>query len=440
MSKNRITIISYPIEYGLGGGAKREYHVIKEFLNYIDAELYFPFRYIVEIALLKENNSKIVEYAIKSLENLENKGLFIPNHIFYLLENKLYIDSLYKTFTKNKKVNFLKYALNLEKFESMFIEKIIRNRELNPEKSQKIYIPHELFEFIFPGYFIAKKYNKDVFILLQESPFLRIKTFYRFFKYNAPSTIIYKYNGEKSKKILIYLNKNNYLKKVLAVSHAPIILSNLNNYLDNYKVLKIGNAFNKKLLKFRKFKKENYLVFYSRLVPEKGILEIPLIVNEIKKVYEDIKLFVIGSFTKSSVKTQFLNLVKKLKLENNIILTGFLNEKKLYKIVSKAKVLIYPSHQDSYSLVILESLALGTSVVAYDIPAILSKYRKLRPVKIVKEENIKEMAKKSIEILNQNLNEYKEEHNDKNTLNFLNLHSSWKNVALEELKELGFKI
>ncbi|MEM0242869.1 MAG: glycosyltransferase [Candidatus Aenigmatarchaeota archaeon] len=440
MSKDRITIISCPVEYGLGGGAKREYYVIKESMNYIDMELYFPFRYIVEIALLKENNPKIVEYTIRSLENLENRGLLVPNNIFRLLENEIYLDFLCKKFMKHKKINLLTYTLNLEKFESTFLEKIIKNRELNPEKSQKIYIPHELFEFIFPGYFIAKKYNKDVFILLQESPFLRIITFYRFFKYNAPSTIIYKYNGEKSKKILIYLNKNNYLKKILAVSYAPIILSNLNNYLDNYKVLKIGNAFNKKLLKFRKFKKENYLVFYARLVPEKGILEIPPIVNEIKKVFEDVKLFVIGSFTKPSVKTQFLNLVKKLKLENNIILTGFLNEKKLYKIVSKAKALIYPSHQDAYPLVILESLALGTSVVVYDIPAILLKYRKLRPVKIVKEGSIKEMAKKAIEILNQNLNEYKEEHNDKNTLNFLNLHSSWKNVALEELKELGFKI
>jgi glycosyltransferase involved in cell wall biosynthesis len=92
-------------------------------------------------------------------------------------------------------------------------------------------------------------------------------------------------------------------------------------------------------------------------------------------------------------------------------------------------MLIYPSHCDTFSLVVLESLCLGTSVVAYNIPAITSIYRNLPAVRIVEEYDYKNMAKKAIEILKMDLNKFREEHTDRNLLAFLDLHHSWRNVA-----------
>jgi glycosyltransferase involved in cell wall biosynthesis len=67
-------------------------------------------------------------------------------------------------------------------------------------------------------------------------------------------------------------------------------------------------------------------------------------------------------------------------------------DNELRDIISKAKLLIYPSLADGFSLVVLEALALGTPVVAYSIPTIYSVYKDLPAVRFAKPGNVKEMA------------------------------------------------
>jgi len=66
---------------------------------------------------------------------------------------------------------------------------------------------------------------------------------------------------------------------------------------------------------------------------------------------------------------------------------------------------VYPSHEDSFSLVVLESLALGTMVVAYDIPAIREVYGDL--VYTVQEGDINSMARGVIKVLKMSESEYR---------------------------------
>jgi glycosyltransferase involved in cell wall biosynthesis len=120
----------------------------------------------------------------------------------------------------------------------------------------------------------------------------------------------------------------------------------------------------------------------------------------------------------------------------NLSYLGWLPREKLIDVLSRSSVLIYPSHEDAFPLVVLESLFLGCSVVAYDIPAIRSVYGGLKPVKIVKEYDCKAMAEKAISIL-RNSKEHEEEHFDETFLNFLEQHSSWKNVARAELEAIN---
>jgi glycosyltransferase involved in cell wall biosynthesis len=56
--------------------------------------------------------------------------------------------------------------------------------------------------------------------------------------------------------------------------------------------------------------------------------------------------------------------------------------------------MIYPSHSDAFSLSILESLALGTSVVAYDIAGPKSVFTDLFAVKFSREFDVLGLAKK----------------------------------------------
>ncbi|QIW23735.1 glycosyltransferase family 1 protein [Sulfolobus sp. S-194] len=209
---------------------------------------------------------------------------------------------------------------------------------------------------------------------------------------------------------------------IAAVSSSSLVESGLNG-----KILKPGNAFDPSLLKYRGRGKEDYVVFWSRLNQDKGFPELPDILKIINKEVKT-KLVVMGKFFDNYNKNLFFKKVKKYGI--NVDYLGFVPKEKLYDIASKAKVLIYPSHVDGFSLVVLEALALGIPVVAYDIPAISSVYGDLNQVKIVKEFDKESMAKEAIKIIKMSDKEIEDlMNNDEKLLKFLELHSSWDNVA-----------
>lgn len=421
-----LLIISHPFGSVLSGGSKRAFFILKEFVKKIDVKVFVPFREILEVYLQSRKNSKILPITLKNLKYLEKKGVEFFPQTFEYLENERLVEFFFNKFLQNK-FDLFTYLINLDYFEKVYLEK----HKIEEEKFEFIYNPHDLFQFFYDTYLFSKKLNLKCSFLFQAEPFLRLSYFYRFFKYRKSTFITY-FLGKKSKEILFELEKKNKIKKILLISSAPKIASGFK--FKETKILKPANAFDKKLLKYRKFKKENYLVFFARLVPEKGIYEIPIIARKLKEAGFKEKILIFGNFPNKDIERNFYKIVEKNKVDDIIELKGFVDEKTLYKYVSKAKALIYPSHQDSFPLVVLETLALGTSVVAYNIPAIISVYRNLKPVKIVREGNIEQMVSELLNILNQDDEKYLEEHMSIN--NFLELHSSWKKVAETELNEL----
>jgi glycosyltransferase involved in cell wall biosynthesis len=65
-----------------------------------------------------------------------------------------------------------------------------------------------------------------------------------------------------------------------------------------------------------------------------------------------------------------MELARKLNIHDKILLTGHIPREELFMLKAKALVHLYPSHEDAFPYSVLESLALGTPVVAYDIPAL----------------------------------------------------------------------
>ncbi|WP_338598643.1 glycosyltransferase [Sulfolobus tengchongensis] len=92
-----------------------------------------------------------------------------------------------------------------------------------------------------------------------------------------------------------------------------------------------------------------------------------------------------------------------------------MNKDELYKNVSKAKLLIYPSLADGFSLVILESLAVGTPVISYNFFPIYSAYKNVPAVRFSSFNNSK-FAKIVYSSLN---DEFQNSVNDERTLNFI---------------------
>jgi len=196
-----------------------------------------------------------------------------------------------------------------------------------------------------------------------------------------------------------------------------------------YFILNPANAIDPELLNHRGIGKDDYLVFYARMHPEKGIFELPKIIKVLRDEYDgDVKLKVMGAFPNDDVRRVFFSLVRRYGVENNIEYLGFVSEEEKHEIVAKAKVLIYPSHSDWFSLVILESLALGTPVVAYDIPGPKSIFGDSPGVLFVREFDVRGFALMVAHVL-ENHDYYLRLMHDEELLDFIRLHTSWDLVA-----------
>ncbi|BFH72200.1 glycosyltransferase [Sulfurisphaera javensis] len=209
----------------------------------------------------------------------------------------------------------------------------------------------------------------------------------------------------------VFLQKTRRLKpSFIGVMNKGVLkYSNLSKYF-NVKVISPPHAFNTEALKYRDVGKEDYAVFLGRINNAKGIYE----AIEIGK---RIKMKIMGY----PEDKRAIELARK----NGIEVICSPDERTKFETLSRAKVLVSPSHQESFSVTILEALAVRTPVVTYDLPSLASIYE-FQAVKFVKEFDVSSLYKKVKEIIEMN-NVYNLF--DENVEEFVRLHSSWDNVA-----------
>jgi glycosyltransferase involved in cell wall biosynthesis len=391
------------------GVRKHIINVIKGLVNHgVEINMYIP---LIEIMLFdREYNEQI----IKELENLK---INIYENTYTMIQKYSGKLSRFKYFFKSH--------MGLgddKKFAEDFAIKY---------KSDIVYDMHEDSITLKISYLIAKILNKPLIKLFHDEPFrYSLGRGYRKFwglkglSYDVLMGFFYYLDREVFQKAA----SEGILRGVAAVSEAPLYLSKFRNFEKKFnlkiKVYNPGNGINENIINFRTKRKKDYAIFYSRLVPQKGIRDL---VKIAKLVNGEILVF--GRFFDSSEEKYFLKSIPK-----NVRYIGFVGEEVLYKNIAEAKVLIYPSHQDGFSLSVLESIALMTPVVAYDIPAIRFVYGNLRAVKIVREFDYNSMATEINKFLS--TPEY-EIFNlfDKNIENFIKKHT-WENVVKETLDYL----
>lgn len=205
-----------------------------------------------------------------------------------------------------------------------------------------------------------------------------------------------------------------------ALKMKPLFISVMNKGALNYtrlpkyfntRVLSPPHAFNDLALKYRNFDKEEYIVFLGRINTAKGA-------NEALEVGKRIRMKMIGYPEQEFIVKQARSLGIEV-IEN-------VSEEEKFKILSKAKALVLPSHQESFAVTILESLAVGTPVITYDLPSLTSIYN-FKPVFFVKEFDVKTLVKKAEEI--SKMKDIRELFSCERLEKFIQLHSSWDNVV-----------
>jgi len=225
------------------------------------------------------------------------------------------------------------------------------------------------------------------------------------------------------------LRKKTKLVGILSVSPAPIIETpRLYCLCNNIRVLVPGVALEEDISHVEK-PKEPGVIYYGRISKEKGIFDL-LKAWRIVEEREDVTLYVAGRFEDYKTKVKFEKTINKYNLKK-VVYLGYLDRKKLFETVAHFPILAYPSYRDSFSMTVLESIAMGLRVVAYDIPALRYIYGKCKNVKLVPLGDFKQLALNIIE------NSKKPFEKDEITSKILNLYSSWEKVASEEYKHLN---
>ena len=108
--------------------------------------------------------------------------------------------------------------------------------------------------------------------------------------------------------------------------------------------------------------KEYDVCMTARLTEPKNPLLFIRIIKKLSENNKDIKALMIGD---GELKTQCIDEIKKLKLENNIVLAGFV--KNPYEEMVKAKVFCLTSQWEGFGLVAFEALTLGLPAVVSNV-------------------------------------------------------------------------
>lgn len=109
-------------------------------------------------------------------------------------------------------------------------------------------------------------------------------------------------------------------------------------------------------------KKDNYILFLGRIVPEKGI---GYLIDAFKKVCTDKKLVIAGGSSDTRLFEKELR--KKAKTDTRILFTGFVQGEELEELYSNAYVYILPSDLEGMPLSLLEAMSYGNCCLVSDI-------------------------------------------------------------------------
>lgn len=141
--------------------------------------------------------------------------------------------------------------------------------------------------------------------------------------------------------------------------------------------------------------------FLGRIHPGKGVYDLVEIwSNILKENREAGNLLVIGNGEKK-IENELKNRIKKWKLTGKVLPMGLKLGKEKYQLLKKTKIFINPSYFDANPISVVEALACGLPVLAYDL-AIFQDYYPKNLVQTVKPGDIKGLSQKALNLLADN--------------------------------------
>lgn len=171
-------------------------------------------------------------------------------------------------------------------------------------------------------------------------------------------------------------------------------------------------------------KKDSYILFLGRIVPEKGI---HYLIEAFNKIKTDKKLVIAGGA--SDTDTYYNELKEKARDNANIIFTGFVQGDELGELYSNAYIYSLPSDLEGMPLSLLEAMSYGNCCLTSDIDECAEVLEDNGVT--FKKSNVKDLTKILQDLCDDSkkVSKYKKE-----AQNFILNKYNWDNVVAETLK------
>ncbi len=180
--------------------------------------------------------------------------------------------------------------------------------------------------------------------------------------------------------------KNNFQKKIYqwAFSNSVIIhlskgliKSELKNLkLNNTHLFSVPNGVEEVNISTQKNNKDINLLFLSNIQESKGFFLLLEVFHQLTQTNSSLKLHIIGNFRDNSSLNKYKHFIEEKNISSYIELHGALYGKEKHHIINQCDILIHPSFNDAFPLVILEAMQHGLAIIGSDqgaIPEIITK-------------------------------------------------------------------
>ena len=175
-------------------------------------------------------------------------------------------------------------------------------------------------------------------------------------------------------------------------------------------------------------KKDEYILFLARIVPEKGL---HYLIEAFKNIDTSKKLVIAGG---ASHTNKYLEEIKEMvKDDNRIIMTGFVQKEELEELYSNCFLYCLPSDIEGMPLSLLEAMSFGASTLISDIEEntqVAGDY-----AVTFKKSDVSDLKNKLEEMINNKNTKYTKEE----ISNYVTQRYNWDNIV-EKLQEIYTKI
>jgi glycosyltransferase involved in cell wall biosynthesis len=138
-------------------------------------------------------------------------------------------------------------------------------------------------------------------------------------------------------------------------------------------------------------------IFVGRFVQSKGIMEALKVFEKILARDSEARFALVGGGDRTIV-SMVKEEIERKKLEKNVEIFGYVEEKEKFELLKSSKIFIYPSHIEGWGIVVGEALACGLPVICYDLPAFKEVFD-CEAVRTCKEGNVDLMVAETIKLL-----------------------------------------